>query len=82
MPGKDGTGPLGKGPVKGQGARRGAGGGTGRPGMGRGRMGGRGLGAQGECECPQCGTRAPHTRGIPCFEQACPQCGAKMVRAS
>jgi hypothetical protein len=81
MPGKDGTGPLGKGPMKGKGAGQGAGrgAGVGQSGAGRGRMGV--FGAQGECECPQCKTKAPHTRGIPCVEQVCPQCGAKMVRA-
>jgi hypothetical protein len=85
MPGKDGTGPLGKGPMtgkRGMGQGAGAGRGAGQQGTGRGRMGGQGLGLGGECQCPNCGTRAPHKRGIPCFEQLCPQCGSTMVRAS
>ena len=45
----------------------------------RGRMGGRGLGPDGECVCPQCGQRSPHQRGIPCFEQKCPKCGIVFV---
>lgn len=48
---------------------------------GKGRMGGRGLGPDGECICPQCGQKAPHQRGIPCFEQKCPKCGIPMTRA-
>jgi len=48
---------------------------------GKGRMGGRGLGPDGECICPQCGQRLPHQRGIPCFEQKCPKCGIPMTRA-
>ncbi|MCX5804101.1 MAG: hypothetical protein NTU69_11340 [Proteobacteria bacterium] len=70
----------------GQGSGKGAGGGTGG-GMGRGtgaagkgRMGGRGLGLGGECVCPQCGTRAPHKRGIPCYKQKCPKCNTPMTR--
>jgi hypothetical protein len=47
---------------------------------GKGRMGGRALGPGGECVCTQCGTRAPHQRGVPCYEQMCPQCGIPMVR--
>lgn len=98
MPGRDRTGPLGKGPMTGkggggqgggQGAGRGGGmgqgagrAGGGQPGAGRGRMGGQGLGLGGECQCPNCGTKAPHKRGVPCFEQLCPQCGSTMVRAS
>ena len=50
-------------------------------GMGRGRMGGFGLGPSGECVCPKCGFRVPHQRGIPCFQHKCPQCGTPMVRA-
>lgn len=49
-------------------------------GGGRGRMGGRGLGAGGVCRCPSCGREAPHERGIPCNEQKCPDCGRAMVR--
>lgn len=47
---------------------------------GRGRMGGFGLGPSGECICPKCGTKAPHQRGVPCYEQKCPKCGARMTR--
>jgi hypothetical protein len=75
MPRGDGTGPKGAGPMTGGG---GMGRGTGAG--GRGRMGGRGLGPEGECLCPQCGERAPHERGIPCYEQKCPKCGTAMVR--
>lgn len=80
MPNKDGTGPLGKGSMTGKG--RGKTGGGGQSGTGRGRMGGQGLGVGGECQCPKCGTKAPHKRGTPCVEQICPQCGSTMVRAS
>jgi hypothetical protein len=76
MPRGDGTGPTGAGPMGGK--RSGSGQGQG---AGKGRMGGRGLGAGGECLCPQCGTRAPHERGMPCIQQKCPQCGTLMVRA-
>ena len=47
----------------------------------RGRMGGFGLGPGGECVCPNCGTKIPHQRGIPCFRQMCPKCGTPMTRA-
>jgi len=47
---------------------------------GKGRMGGRALGPVGDCVCTQCGTRAPHQRGVPCYEQMCPKCGIPMVR--
>lgn len=47
----------------------------------RGEMVGRGCGQPGECVCPQCGTKAPHERGMPCLQHKCPQCGAPMVRA-
>ena len=88
MPGRDKTGPSGKGPMTGKGGvGQGSGGGGigrggGKSGMGRGRMGGQGLGLGGECQCPKCGTRSPHKRGVPCLEQLCPQCGSTMVRAS
>jgi len=77
MPRGDGTGPTGTGPMTGnKGMGRGAGGGA-----GRGRMGGKGLGPAGECVCPQCGEKAPHQRGIPCYEQKCPKCNTPMTRA-
>jgi len=51
---------------------------------GLGRMGGNRLGAgaggDGNCVCPNCGTKVPHQRGVPCYSLACPQCGAKMIR--
>lgn len=70
-------------PNRGQGGGQGVGGGQGMGAGGgrRGRMGGRGLGPDGECVCPQCGERTPHRRGVPCFEQKCPKCGTAMVRA-
>lgn len=58
------------------GAGRGQGGGGG----GRGRMGGFGGGPGGNCVCPSCGKKAPHQRGVPCYEQKCPECGANMTR--
>lgn len=68
MPGRDGTGPAGKG--------RGGG-----PGSGGGRLGGgSGLGAGGNCLCPKCGNKSPHTRGTPCSTMKCPKCGSAMVR--
>ncbi len=73
MPRGDGTGPRGEGPYTGR-----RGGGTGR---GRGRGAGRGgLGPGGNCVCPSCGHRAPHTPGTPCNQSTCPSCGARMVR--
>ncbi len=72
MPFRDRTGPYGQEPGAGQGLRRG---------LGRGRQsGGFGLGPKGECLCPKCGTKAPHQRGIPCYEQKCPNCGSLMTR--
>lgn len=74
MPYKDGTGPIGQGPI----SRRGAGAGS-----GRGRMGGSaaGAGAGGYCVCPQCGTKVAHQQGTPCYSIRCPQCGTRMTRA-
>jgi cation diffusion facilitator family transporter len=46
----------------------------------RGRMGGRGLGPEGECFCINCGTSIPHKRGVPCYKIKCPKCGSAMVR--
>ena len=82
MPGGDGTGPMGTGPVAGRGRGLGAGQGVGR-GRGRGRQpNGFGMGPGGECVCPSCNTKAVHTRGIPCYQMDCPKCGTKMVRAN
>ena len=91
MPGGDGTGPAGQGPMTG----RGAGVGTGRAqGQGAGKGIGRGVGrAQGQgagrslgvggpnaCKCPKCGAEVPHVRGQACINRECPKCGTMMVR--
>ena len=68
MPGGDGTGPDGNGPVAGRG-------------QGRGRGPGYGLGPAGECYCPNCGHREAHERAVPCFNKKCPKCGTLMTRA-
>ena len=74
MPGKDGTGPLGQGPIAGAGRGQGAGG-------GRGRMGGPfAAGPGGQCVCPNCGYKTAHAVGQPCSEKKCPKCGAKLIR--
>jgi uncharacterized protein len=82
MPRGDGTGPTGTGPIGGKRSGRAPrqGGDQGQGG-GRGRMGGRVLGIDGDCICPQCGTKIPHERAMPCLQQKCPQCGTPMVRA-
>ena len=49
-------------------------------GRGKGMGGGRGLGSGGDCVCPDCGHKAPHERGAPCFEIKCPNCGSYMTR--
>jgi hypothetical protein len=38
------------------------------------------AGPTGLCLCPACGAKAPHERGIPCFQVNCPQCGKPMTR--
>ena len=72
MPGRDGTGPDGRGPV---GGRR-------QQGGGKGRMGGSraGAGPAGVCLCPNCGATIPHQAGVPCYDIMCPKCSSKMVR--
>ncbi|HDQ71002.1 MAG TPA: hypothetical protein ENN19_02770 [Chloroflexi bacterium] len=64
---------------RGRGGGQGGGGrGTGR---GPGRMGGpKAAGPGGDCVCPNCGHRTPHTVGQPCYQQKCPKCGAQMAR--
>ena len=71
MPGGDGTGPLGKGPIGGRGMGRG---------MGMGRRGMRGAGPSGFCICPSCGEKVAHQAGTPCSSMVCPKCGTRMVR--
>ena len=72
MPFGDQTGPSGEGSGTRQGLDRGG---------GRGRQpGGFGLGPSGECICPNCGTKMPHQRGIPCYEHKCPKCDGAMTR--
>jgi uncharacterized protein len=63
MPNLDGTGPAGQGP------RTGRRGNTPRP---------RGLGGSSECECPSCGYKQPHKRGVPCSTVKCPKCGEQL----
>lgn len=73
MPGKDGTGPMGQGPIMGRGRGMGRGGGR--------RSGGRlGAGPAGYCVCPACGTKIPHQPGVPCTSVNCPKCGTTMIR--
>ncbi len=74
MPGGDGTGPDGQGPVAGSGRGRGQG-------QGRGLGGGFAQGPGGECRCPNCGHREPHQLGAPCYNKKCPKCGSPMTRA-
>jgi len=79
MPGKDGTGPMGKGQItdrdRGQGAR------YGRVQVGKGKMGGPfSAGPGGECYCPDCNYKIAHLAGQPCNEKWCPKCGAKLTR--
>ena len=47
-----------------------------------GRMGGNrpGAGPGGNCICPKCGTKVPHQKGTPCYNQTCPKCSARMIR--
>ncbi|HER45648.1 MAG TPA: hypothetical protein ENO12_02415 [Thermoplasmatales archaeon] len=71
MPGGDGTGPTGQGPIagrrRGQGRRRGLGGGY-------------SMGPGGECICPNCGHQEPHQLRVPCYTRKCPKCGTLMAR--
>ncbi|MDD2439780.1 MAG: DUF134 domain-containing protein [Methanosarcinaceae archaeon] len=75
MPGRDGTGPYGEGPVGGRGGR-----GQGRGQGGKGR-GGFGFGGpEGSCVCPACGCEIPHKPGVPCSQIKCEKCGTPLVR--
>ncbi|MCK9276255.1 MAG: DUF5320 domain-containing protein [Syntrophales bacterium] len=74
MPRGDGTGPRGQGPKTGRGM------GGQRQGGGRGLGGGFAAGPGGYCVCPNCGEKADHQLGTPCYEQKCPKCGTAMTR--
>ncbi|MBN2109472.1 MAG: DUF134 domain-containing protein [Methanosarcinaceae archaeon] len=76
MPGKDGTGPTGEGPVGGQNRGRG----QRRGNSGRGKEAGS-TGSGQKCRCPECGYEQPHYPGVPCAQVNCPKCGKAMVRA-
>ncbi len=68
MPNLDGTGPLGQGPI----------GRIGRRFFQRRNTTGKLQGGSGECTCPKCGYKEPHTRGVPCTQKNCPKCGTPM----
>jgi len=68
MPRKDGTGPLGQGPMTGRGVGR------------MGQRGGVGAGPTGYCICSKCGEKIAHSTGIPCTSITCPKCGTLMRR--
>ncbi len=68
MPGRDGTGPFGRGPVTGRGLGRSV------------QRGGIGAGPAGYCLCPKCGEITNHTTGVPCTSTKCPKCGEAMIR--
>ena len=75
MPSGDGTGPRGQGAntdVAGRIDCTAAG--------GRGLGGGFAAGPGGYCICPNCGEKATHQLGTPCYEQKCPKCGTAMTR--
>ncbi len=71
MPRGDGTGPRGEGPGTGRGLGR----------MTGGKMGQRpGRGPGGNCICPACGRKVPHSAGTPCTGMNCPDCNTPMSR--
>ena len=52
-----------------------------RGGKGGGGMGGGfAAGPGGNCVCPSCGKKLPHSRGVPCNNVTCPECGTVMTR--
>ena len=57
---------------------RGGGSGRGRAGQRKGGLTTRGP--NGDCVCPQCGQRTPHSPGQPCGQTKCPKCGTTMTR--
>jgi hypothetical protein len=69
MPGKDGTGPFGTGPVAGNAGHR-----EQRRGIG--------AGPSGCCVCPKCSEKVSHTAGVPCTSLKCPKCGSLLTRGS
>ena len=36
----------------------------------------------GECVCPNCGSKQPHPKGVPCRLISCPNCGEGMGRVA
>lgn len=40
----------------------------------------RGRGVEGNCICPKCDLRLPHTPGVPCNSKLCPNCNIRMIR--
>ncbi len=77
MPGGNGTGPNGRGPIGG----RGSGIGRGRDPRFRREASGRpGAGPEGLCMCPACKLSVPHKAGAPCAQMKCPKCGGILVR--
>lgn len=68
MPNKDGTGPLGQGPITGRGIGR------------QGGIAGMRCGPGGYCVCPKCGEKIVHTQSVPCTSVKCPKCGSFMIR--
>lgn len=78
----NGQGCGGRGRGTGRGGGMGKGGGQGM-GQGRGRQNlSVNEGIYDTCECPKCGHREPHDRGMPCFQKQCPKCGSNMIRAN
>ena len=76
MPGRDGTGPQGKGPGTGRG--QGSGRGFRQGGLGRNKGGA--YGPVGYCICAKCKTKVAHQQGIKCTTIKCPNCGHTMIR--
>ncbi len=64
----------------GQGNGRGFGRGRGGQGLGKGGGNRPGAGPSGNCVCPNCGHKEPHTIGQRCMDKKCPKCGTNMLR--